>query len=281
MRSRSSFIPSLINISLVLFFLGVFFFLGIAGNIVVRAAIEGLEMKIILSDYAGQTDINRMISDLKKQPYLTDVRFVSKEEALVQFKEMGEDFLAAMDGANPLPGSIVLKIRAEYASVENVQKITAKILENGEVVEIYYPVRLFRKIEENSVQLKIIALILGSGLVIVSLFLIINTVKLSIFSRRLIIRSMQLVGATNSFIRRPFLYKGILQGLLGGIIASGLLFAALYAISHFLFDISIILLSLELYILMASLVVFGAIIGWFSSWIAVNRFLDKQLNEII
>lgn len=281
MRTRSPFLPSLINISLVLFFLGIFCFLGVAGNIVVRAAIEGLEMKVILSDYAAPADVARIVKNLAARPYLSDVRFVSKQDALAQYKETGEDFLSAMDGVNPLPAAIVLKIRSDYAAVENVEKISAMILENGEVVEIYYPVKLFRKIEENSRRLKIIALALGAVLVVVSLFLIVNTVRLSIFSRRLIIRSMQLVGATNGFIRRPFLFMGVFQGVAGGAIAGGVMYGLLQAASYFFVDLSVIIWSYELYLLLGGLILFGGVIGWFSSRIAVNRFLDKQLNEII
>ena len=289
-RARSPFGFSLVNISLVLFFLSVFMFIAFAFRSAVNSAREQIEMKVILKGHVEPGQGRALTEKFKAFPFVREAAYESKEEALSNFMEStGEDFKAVMgeDAVNPMAASVQLKLKPAYNNSDSVVAISQSLLRNfDQTREVKYPINLIERLNENAALIQPAAAALGLSLLIVAFFLIMNTVRLAIFSRRLMIRSMQLVGAKAGFIRAPFLRMGTLQGTLGGLIAVGLLFGLLKGLGSFVgdavynFEINRLLGAVEMYVFYLALVVFGGIIGYFSSFVAVNRFLNKGLDEI-
>jgi cell division transport system permease protein len=278
--SKTPFISSSLNITLVLFFLGVFGLVVLTFDRVITTSKEELEMKIFLSEQATDETARALLQQIAKKPYVQQARYVSPDEALASFDEAGENFLAAMDGINPFPASINVKLRENYINTDSVYAVSQLLLHFDLVQEVDYPIVLIERADANKSLVMQISLLLMVLLTIITMLLIVNTVKLAIFSRRLAIRSMQLIGATNAFIKRPFLQIGLAQGLIGGALALGLIHGLLYAISVNFIDLSSVLNSMALKFLYAGLVVFGAVLGWLSSNVAVSRYLNKNLDQL-
>jgi cell division transport system permease protein len=284
--SRSPFGFSLFNISLVLFFLGIFFLLAFTFHSVVQRSKENLEMDIILEHQVSAEKGQALAQQMNQQYFTQSARYESKEEALENYADQtGDQFIKTMDGVNPMPASVKVKLAPAYRNPDSVQKISLNLLQvkRSMIHEVKYPINLVEKVDRNSKVITTIALILGVALTLITLLIIMNTVRLAIFSRRLLIRSMQLVGATAQFIRRPFLRIGFLQGLIAGVIASGLLAAFIYLVDRYsrVFDLQFLLFDPMIHVFLGALVIFGGVIGLLSSYLAVNRFLHRKLEDII
>ncbi|MCS6903833.1 MAG: permease-like cell division protein FtsX [Bacteroidia bacterium] len=282
-KSKLPYIASTLNISLILFFLGIFFFLAIAAQLVLDQAVQELEFKIILAEQVSQAQANQIRKQIQKQPFTVSTSYVSKNQALQNLKDIGDDFLEAMDGMNPLPAVINLRLKPEYVNIDSIEKISQILLEYPEIVDLYYPISLIQQLQKNLVELRWIAFVLAIVLVIVTFFLILNTVKLSIYAKRLMIRTMQLIGATENFIQAPFLKIGILQGAIGGCVASILLILLLLGIDY-TFEIHFfhfLIHNHEIWVLFFCLILLGLSLGYFSSKVAIRKFLNKELDQII
>jgi cell division transport system permease protein len=282
-QGKLPYIASVFNISLILFFLGIFFFLAISAQLILDQAMQELEFKIILGENVTQSQALKIKKQIDGQLFTARSSYISKNEALKAFKDIGDDFLEAMDGANPLPAIINLRLRADYINADSIEKISQTLLLFPEIVDLYYPISLIQQLQHNITQLRLIALVLALTLLVVTFFLILNTVKLSIYAKRLMIRTMQLIGATDAFIRAPFLRLGMLQGLLGGLLASLLILSLLLGLQHFLEiqSLHFLFYSKELWLLFFFLILLGLALGWLSSKVAVNKFLNKQLDQIV
>jgi cell division transport system permease protein len=283
LQGKLPYIASALNISLILFFLGIFFFLALSAELILDQAMQELEFKIILAENVTPSQALKIKKQLDKQPFTARSSYVSKNEALKVFKDIGDDFLEAMDGTNPLPAVINLRLRADYINADSIEKISQALLLSPEIVDLYYPISLIQQLQYNITRLRLIALALALTLLVVTFFLILNTVKLSIYAKRLMIRTMQLIGATDAFIRAPFLRLGMLQGLLGGLLASLLILSLLLGLQHFFEfqSLHFLFYSQELWLLFFLLILLGLALGWLSSKVAVNKFLNKQLDQIV
>jgi cell division transport system permease protein len=287
-RTRTTVIPSLISISLVLFFLGLFAMIAVGGKLIVDKAKENLVLKAMLAEGTTNEQALRILRQLQNQPYVKQLGYLSRQDALkLQTKDLGDDFVKAMDGMNPFLSSINVRLNAEYIHSDSIRVITQQIMQNAEVQEVDYPIKLIEKVNDRIDLWMQISLAIGLVLLAVAFFLILNTVKLAIFSKRLMIRTMQLIGATNGFIRAPFIRIGILQGFFGGLIANALLLGLLFGLRYqldveeFQYAIDDLLTGRGMLVLYLSLIVLGVLLGWFSSNTAVNRFLNKNLDQII
>lgn len=278
--ARIPFFTSLINISLILFFLGVFVFLALAGNQVIDLAVQSLPLKLILPEHLTEADGRSLADSLARMEWAHSVEYVSKEQALKRF-DAGDDFLKAMDGTNPLPVTLQILLEPQYVNTDFINETSKELLELPQVVDIYYPVQQIDSILKNAARLQLLALVVGAVLLVIALLLIVNTVRLAIYSKRFVIRSMQLIGATRSFIRWPFVRMGLIQGAAGGVIANGLILALVLGLeSATEIDLTLLLQGDEIKVLFLSLIIVGAGLGWISSRIAVNRFLDRSLDNL-
>ncbi len=281
-RLRGSYVTLVISVSLVLFLL------GILGLVIINAKElsdyfrESLSFSVMLDDNAREADIRMLQKDLDAKPYVKSTKYVSKDEAASKMKEdLGEDFISFL-GDNPLPPSIDVYLYAGYTAPDSVTKIEKYVLQYPFVKEVYYEESLLFLINENVKKISIFLLVISSFLFLIAVTIINNTIRLSIYSRRFLIRTMQLVGATRAFIRKPFLIKSIYHGLFASLIALLLLLGLLYLIERefvlmFSFETTTLLVVLGVVI-----ICIGVLINLVSTYFSVNRFLgiseDKLYN---
>ena len=279
-KLRSSYLTLVISVSLVLFLLGVLGLVLINAKELSDYFRESLSFSVMLNDDAKEADIRMLQKDLDAKLYVKSTEYVSKEEAAVKMKEdLGEDFINFL-GDNPLPPSIDVYLYASFTSPDSVAKIEKYVLEYPFVKEVYYQESLLFLINENVRKISFFLLVISSFLFLIALTIINNTIRLSIYSKRFLIRTMQLVGATRSFIRRPFLVQSAFHGLMAALIAMSLLMGMLYLIEKeflmmFTFESTNLLLLLG-----ASLIITGVLINMISTFFSVNRYLSISEDKL-
>jgi len=279
-KLRSSYITLVISVSLVLFLLGVLGLVLINAKELSDYFRESLSFSVMLDDAAREADIRMLQKDLDAKPYVKSTEYVSKEQAAVKMQEeLGEDFISFL-GDNPLPPSIDVYLYAGYTSPDSVAKIEKYILEYPFVKEVLYQESLLILINENVRKIAIFLLVISSFLFLIAVTIINNTIRLSIYSKRFLIRTMQLVGATRAFIRKPFVIRSIYHGVLAALIAMTLLMGLLYLIEKeffrmFAYDSIRLLALLGVFIIGA-----GILINIVSTWLSVNRYLDLPEDKL-
>ncbi len=279
-RLRSSYLTLVMSISLVLFLLGVLGFILINARELADYFRESISFSVMLDDASKDADIRMLQKDLDAKHYVKSTKYVSKDEAAVKMKqELGEDFVSFL-GDNPLPPSIDVYLHAGFTSPDSVAKIEKYVLQYPFVKEIYYPESLLFLINENVKKISFFLLVISSFLFLIALTIINNTIRLSIYSRRFLIRTMQLVGATRSFIRRPFLIQSAFHGLLAALIAMSLLMGMLYLIEKEFF-LMFTFESTNLFLLLAaSLIIIGVLINIISTFFSVNKYLSISEDKL-
>jgi cell division transport system permease protein len=277
-----SYLTLVISVSLVLFLL------GILGLVIINAKElsdyfrESLTFSVILDEDAREADIRMLQKDLDAKPSVKSTEYVSKDEAATKMKEdMGEDFISFL-GDNPLPPSIDVYLYAGYTNRDSVVKFEKYILEYPFVKEVWYEDSLLFLINENVRKISLFLLIISSFLFLIAVTIINNTIRLAIYSKRFLIRTMQLVGATRTFIRKPFLIRSIYHGVLAALTAMLLLMGLLYLVEkEFLMLFSFESTKL-LAVLGVLLIIAGILINLVSTYLSVNRYLgiseDKLYN---
>ena len=225
---RTSYISTVVSISLVLFMIGTLGVLVLHARKISNYVKENIQLSVMLLPEAGLEDIGKLMKTLEKSEYVKSTTYITKDEAAAKLKEdLGEDFVGFL-GYNPLLGSIDVKLKAEFADMQSVNSLKTQISSFGAVKEVYYQQSLIDMINKNMRTLGLIILGFSALLIFIAAALINNTIRLSLYSRRLLIKSMKLVGATRGFIRKPFVIGGIMQGFYGALIANILLVILLY-----------------------------------------------------
>jgi cell division transport system permease protein len=279
-KLRSSYLTLVISVSLVLFLLGVLGLVLINARELSDYLRESLSFSIMLDDEAKEPDIRMLQKDLDAKPYVKSTEYVSKDAAAVKMKqELGEDFITFL-GENPLPPTIDVYLYAGFTSPDSVAKIEKYVREYPFVKEVYVQESLLFLINENVRKISLFLLIMSTFLFLISLTIINNTIRLSIYSRRFLIRTMQLVGATRGFIRRPFIIQSAVQGLLSALIAMSLLLGLLYLIEKefllmFRFETTYLLLLLG-----GVIILIGILINIISTFFSVNRYLSISEDKL-
>jgi cell division transport system permease protein len=260
--------------------------LGVMGLLVLNAnrlsnyVKENIGFSVILKDNVKEVEIRRLQKLLDATDYVKSTEFIDKETAARELEaELGEDFIDFL-GYNPLLASIDVKLYAQYANTDSIAVIEKDIKHHSQVKEIFYQKSLVHLVNENVKRISFIFLIFGALLFLISFTLINNTIRLSIYSQRFLINTMQLVGATRSFIRKPFVYKSFLHGILGGLIANALLTGVIFISQKELKEV-ISFNNVEIVgILFLMIVLCGIIITWFSTTLAVNKYLRLQSKDL-
>lgn len=241
---------------------------------------ENIQLSVMLLPDAKAEEIELLVQTLDKSEYVKATTYITKDEAAEQLKkDLGEDFLGFL-GYNPLLGSIDVRLKAQYADMETVNALKSRISSFGIVKEVYYQQSLIDMINKNMRTLGLVILGFSSLLLFIAAALINNTIRLSLYSRRLLIKSMKLVGATRGFIRRPFVLSGIMQGFYGAIIANILLIILLYFSRIEIPDLVEIQDYNMILTLMSGVVVTGIFISGISTYFAVNKYLSRQNQEL-
>ncbi|PKV62754.1 cell division protein FtsX [Pontibacter ramchanderi] len=274
------------SISLALFVIGLFGMLLIHAGKLSDIVKESIEMQVYLDRNLTQVQLDRLKKTLAAKEYVAykgdtaQVRFLSKEDGAKAFlEETGEDFTAFL-GDNPLRDTYVIRINAENSSSAQLKGIKNDIEGIEGVYEVQYVESLIESINSNIQKISILLIAFAGILVLVVIILINNTIKLALYSQRFLIRSMQLVGATSFFIQRPFLNRAAFQGIISGIIASVLLFALMQYAYREITELSLLKDEEQMYMLMITLIVLGAVIGFLSSYRAVRKYLRLSLDEL-
>jgi len=279
-RLGGSYLTLVISVSLVLFLLGILGLVLINAKELSDYFRESLSFSVILDEDAREADIRMLQKDLDAKSYVKSTEYVSRDDAAVKMKEeMGEDFISFL-GDNPLPPSIDVYLYAGYTNRDSVGKFEKYILEYPFVKEVWYEDSLLYLINENVRKISIFLLIISSFLFLIAVTIINNTIRLAIYSKRFLIRTMQLVGATRSFIRKPFLIRSVYHGVLASLIAMLLLTGLLYLIEKeflmlFSFESTRLLLLLGVVLILA-----GILINIVSTFLSVNRYLDISEDKL-
>jgi cell division transport system permease protein len=279
-RLRSSYLSLVISVSLVLFLLGVLGLVLINAKELADYLRESLSFSIMLDDNAKEPDIRMLQKDLDAKPYVKSTEYISKDAAAVKMKkELGEDFISFL-GDNPLPPSIDVYLHSGYTSPDSVAKIEKYVREYTFVKEVSVPESLLFLINENVKKISLFLLVISAFLFLIALTIINNTIRLSIYSRRFLIRTMQLVGATRAFIRGPFLIQSAIQGLLAALVAMSLLIGLLYLIEKEFFLMFSFESTYLLFLLGAAIIVTGILINVISTFFSVNRYLSISEDKL-
>ncbi len=279
-RLSGSYLTLVISVSLVLFLLGILGLVLINARELSDYFRESLSFSVMLDDDAKEADIRMLQKDLDAKPYVKSTEYVSKDEAASKMnEELGEDFINFL-GDNPLPPSIDVFVFAGFTSPDSVAKIEKYILEYPFVKEVFVPESLLFLINENVEKISLFLLIISSFLFLIAVTIINNTIRLSIHSRRFIIRTMQLVGATRGFIRRPFLLQSAFHGLLAALLSMTLLMGLLYLIEKEFFMMFSFESTKLLFLLGALLIISGVLINIISTYFSVNRYLSISEDKL-
>ncbi len=277
---RSSRFSTIISLSLVLFLLGILGVLLLHARKISDYVKENIELSVILSPEADSVAIAQLGSVIANSPYVKENHFVSKEEAaLVLKKDLGEDFVSFL-GYNPLYPSIDVHLKAEYAEPVTIKSFIQLLSTNPAVHEIYYQQSLVDSINKN---LRIITLIILSFsflLLLISIALINNTIRISLYAKRLLIKSMLLVGATKGFIRKPFITKGFMNGLYGALIAIGLLGVVMYFAIKQIPELSLLRDYKLMGIISCSIIISGVVLSVICTLFAVNKYLRLRTDDL-
>lgn len=279
-RARSSAISTVIGIALVLFMLGILTVLVLNTQKLSSYVKENIRVQIFLYEDVKEAEIQRLKKEIDAEPFTRTTKYVSKEDgAKLLADDLGEDFVSFL-GYNPLEASIDLNLNANYAHPDSMESIVGNIEDRSEVSEVAYSPNLVRQINQNVNKIGLVLLAFSGLLLLIAIALINNTIRLTIYSKRFIIKSMQLVGATSGFIQRPFIMTGVLQGILASFIAIllilGILFTVRQEIPEF-FEFNDLIMFVKLFGLVSLL---GIIISGFSTLFAVRRYLRSDPNKI-
>jgi cell division transport system permease protein len=279
-RLTGSYLTLVISVSLVLFILGIFGLIIINARQLSDYFRESLSFSIMLDEEAKEADIKMLQKDLDAKHYVKSTTYISKDEAAAKMKqELGEDFIDFL-GDNPLPPSIDVYLLASYTSPDSVAKIEKYVLGYPFVKEVVIPESLLILINENIRKVSIFLLVISTFLFMIAITIINNTIRLSIYSKRFIIRTMQLVGATRSFIRKPFLVQSVFQGLFAAFLAISLLLGLLYLIEKEFFVVFTFESPRLLLLLGTFIIITGILISVISTFFSVNRYLDISEDKL-
>ena len=269
-----------ISTSMVLVLLGLVVFSVQTSRNLSHGVKENLTVTIVLNDEVSVGDAKRFQQDLVRRPFSKDVLYISREQALKeQTDAMGSDPSEFL-GMNPFPATLALQLHSDYANADSLAWISDELRKNPEVTDVAYQVDLMDSVNRNLAKLNILLLVLAVLLTFISFSLINNTVRLSVYSRRFLIHTMKLVGASWGFIRRPFMRQGALVGVIAALIAIIVLGGGIYALYYYEPNILAIITWRELVITALAVLVFGLVITLTCSYISVNRFLRMPAGEL-
>jgi cell division transport system permease protein len=242
-------------------------------------------MQVYLHDGPNPNELKALEYRIRSLPYVAESQYVSKEVAAARFLQgTTEDVVELMGGVNPLPASISIRLRPEYLQNDSLKAIQNRLENEYLVAEVEYPLETFNALQSNVQVITWVSALLGFMLLGVALLLVMQTVRSGIYARRLSIRSMQLVGASPGFVRKPFVERGLIQGALAGLLSASGLWLVGFFIDKRIPQISFqggVATAGEFFALLGGIGVIGIVLGGFASTWAVNRYLTRNLDEII
>ncbi len=274
------FITSSISTTLVLLLLGMVVFFVLSANNLSNYVRENIGFTVLVSDDMKEPEALKFQKILNEKTYVKESAYISKEQALrEQTEAMGTD-PAEFLGYNPFTASIEIKLNAEYANSDSIAWIEKEILANKKVMEVSYPQDLLDSINQNLQKVSLFLLGLAALLTLISFALINNTIRLAIYSKRFLIHTMKLVGASWGFIRRPFLLRNMWIGILAGLLADAILIAMASMLVKYEPELVEIVTPQTMLIVMASVFVFGLAITSLCAYISINKYLRMKASAL-
>ena len=276
----SSYFSVVLSIGLVLFLLGVLGLLVLNTKKLADHFKEQIKISVFLKDNAKEVEVDQLQKSLVMADYTKSAIYVSKEEAAeLHSAEIGENFLDFL-GYNPLKNSIDVALKADFVSTEKVEEIASELSKKDYVEEVSYDKPLIALLTENVKRISFWILIASAIFTLIAVLLINSSIRLSIYSKRFIIKTMQMVGATKRFIRRPFIWTNIKLGMLGSFLALMALGTLLYYVNMNFPELNLLQDIMILGILFIGVFVLGVLISLISTYFATQRFLNLRTDDL-
>ena len=274
------FVTSSISTTLVLLLLGlVVFFVLAAHNLSVYVK-ENISFSLLISDDMKEADILKLQKRLNQEDFVKHTEYISKKQALrEQTEAMGidpQEFL----GYNPFTASIEIKLHSDYANSDSIAKIEKLLKKNTNIQEVLYQKELIDAVNDNIRNISLLLLGLAGILSLISFALINNTIRLTIYSKRFLIHTMKLVGASWGFIRRPFLQRNFWIGVLAACLADGILWAAAVWLVAYEPELVAVVTPQVMLAVSVSVLAFGIIITWLCAWFSINKYLRMKSSAL-
>jgi len=279
-RIFRSYMTSTISISMVLFLIGMLGVVLLNAERLAKYVRENIGFTLVLKDDVQETEIADLLKSLKTSNFVKEAEYIDKTTAAERLKkELGEDFTGFL-GYNPLLSSVDVKLVADFATPEMLVVLEKKFMEFPLIKEVSYQHDMVKIINENVQKIGLFLVFFSVLLLVIFFALINNTIRISIYSQRFIINTMLMVGATDSFIRAPFVRRSIKYGLIGALAANALLFVLMMSYASELTGI----ISLDDFTIFgfvfASVLFLGVLISWSSTYMAVNKFIRLKFDEL-
>ncbi|APG66143.1 cell division protein FtsX [Tenacibaculum todarodis] len=279
-RLQSSYISVVISIALVLFMLGILGLVLLKSTKVANHFKEKVAMTLFLKDGVTKEQTENLRASLLKEPFIKNIYYITKEEAAKAYsKDIGEDFLKFL-GKNPLKNGIDLYLNADFVTPEKMLEIETEFKKNNLISEVSYDKPLIQLLTKNIQRISFWLLVLSGFFGLVAIILINSSIRLSIYSKRFNIKTMQMVGATKRFIRKPFIWQSIKLGVLASVIALLGLAAVIYYVDKFIPALELTKDYVSLGYLVGGVLLTAFIITWISTFFATQRFLNLQTDEL-
>jgi len=279
-RLISSYFSVVLSIFLVLFLLGILGLFVINSRRLSDNFKEEIAMTVFFKNEANDSLINAFKEQLKTEKFVKSSVYVTKEEAAKNHKDIiGEDFMEFL-GMNPLQNSFDIYLNSEYINTESIRKIETSFRMNEGISDVVYDKQLISLVNDNIQKVSLWILIICGIFAFIAVLLINSSMRLSIYSNRFIIKTMQMVGATKSFIRKPFIWRSIRLGILGSILAIIALAGVLYYLNVNYPDLEVLAQPELVGAVLLGVLLVGILISWISTFIATTRFLNLRTDDL-
>lgn len=279
-RLISSYFSVVLSVFLVLFLLGMLGLFIINSKKLADDFRENIAMTVFFKNEANDTIIKSFDAELKKAPFAKTFEYVSKDAAAKQHTDIiGEDFVTFL-GENPLQNSFDIHLKADYVYKDSIAKVESQLRKNPMISDIVYDKQLVNLVNDNIKKVSMWILIISGFFTIIAVLLINSSLRLSIHSNRFIIKTMQMVGATKAFIRKPFVLRSVRLGMIGaGLAILALIGVLIYLESNFP-DLGLLDDQLLIALVLISVFAIGVVITWLSTYFATQRFLNLRTDDL-
>ena len=280
---KTAYISTVVGIVLVLTILGISSWIILGINNLNNDKKEQLEIDVFFDKSLNEVELKLIETELAEKRYVAKAFYRSAEEAWEITKEIiGDDGLDIIEGENPIDQSVIINLRKDYVNIDSMEMIETELMNTyeGRINEVSYRKEAFAQVNVSMKKVIYFIIFFGGLLLIVAIGMINNTIRLALYSKRFTIKTMQLVGATPKFIRRPFLWQAAGQGLLSGIIAGAMVFGALLLIEQFMPSV-IYMTDIKLFFMvLAGIIIFGILITVISTSLALKKYLRLKLDRL-
>ena len=280
-KTRSAYALSTLSVSLVLFLVGTMGYLMLNAAQAADSVLDKMKASVILLDGTEKAELDKLTAGLKSKAYVSKVEYISKEQAAKNFQEfLGEEVIVDL-GENPLPASLEVFLNKEVSTEEAIAQLQLDVKGNPAVEEVLYSRGFVEQVLTNISKFNLLLIVFGAIFLFVSVVLINNTIRMAVLSKRFLIKTMLLVGATYGFVRRPFLLQAFLQGIWATLIATFMLALLIIGLKRSIPDVSIIYEAWQsLIVIPAGLLVLGVVICLSSTFVSVNRYMRSSNDNL-